>query len=152
MKKLLLSLAILFGLGLMVAPALPAQALFESAKNNACAGITGTASDCGTTGNTAVGNLTRTIINLLSIAVGVVSVVMIIIGGFKLVTSGGDPAKAKSGRSTVIYALIGLAVAVLAQVLVNLVFTQASKVGSVVNAPSQTQTMTLPQFVNRERV
>ena len=128
MKKLLLSLALLFGLGLFALPAVPAQALFENAKSNACAGITGgaTSTSCGTSSDSTVSNLTHTVTNLLSIAVGVVSVVMIIIGGIKLATSGGDPSKAKSGRSTVIYALIGLAVAVLAQVLVNVVFKQAS--------------------------
>lgn len=142
MKKLFLSLSLLFGLGLLVLPAVPAQALFESAKGDACQGVTqGTTSTCGTNSNSTVSNLTHTITNLLSIAVGVISVVMIIVGGIKLATSGGDPAKAKSGRSTVIYALIGLVVAVLAQLLVNVVFKQASTLDS---ATTQTQTQAGP--------
>jgi len=51
---------------------------------------------------------------------------MIIIGGFKYVTSGGDSTKISSAKSTIFYALIGLVVVALAQVIVRLVLTKAT--------------------------
>jgi TRAP-type C4-dicarboxylate transport system permease small subunit len=51
----------------------------------------------------------------------VVAILMIIIGGFMYVTSAGSEERAKSGRKTVMYALMGVAVVILAYVLVNIV-------------------------------
>jgi hypothetical protein len=66
------------------------------------------------------GVLTR-IAQLIVQIVGAASVIMIIIGGFKYVTSNGDLGKVASAKSTVIYALIGLAVAVTSQAIILLV-------------------------------
>jgi hypothetical protein len=46
---------------------------------------------------------------------------MIIFGGFRFVTSGGDANATASARNTIIYAVIGLAVAAIAEVLVRFV-------------------------------
>ncbi len=62
-----------------------------------------------------------TVVNLLSIIVGVVAIIMIIIGGLKYVTSAGDPAKIGSAKNTVIYALVGLVIVALAQTIVRYV-------------------------------
>lgn len=70
--------------------------------------------------------LVRSIVSILSLIVGVAAIIMIVIGGFKFITSGGDPTKVKSARSTLLYALIGIVVAVSAQLLVTVVFNQAS--------------------------
>jgi beta-lactamase regulating signal transducer with metallopeptidase domain len=59
----------------------------------------------------------KTIINLLSVAIGLVAVIMIIFGGFRFVTSGGNPEAAKAARNTLLYAIIGLVVVALAQVI-----------------------------------
>ncbi|MBX4197656.1 pilin, partial [Candidatus Saccharibacteria bacterium] len=55
---------------------------------------------------TASGSLNTTIteiINLLSVAIGILAVVMIMIGGFRYITSGGNPESTKSARNTILY-------------------------------------------------
>lgn len=47
-----------------------------------------------------------------------VTVLIIVIAGLNFVTAGGDPAKVAKARSTIIYALVGLVVAVVADAIV----------------------------------
>jgi len=54
----------------------------------------------------------------LSLAIGVVAILVIIIGGIKMSVSSGDAGKVKSARDQVIYACVGLVVAVMAQAIV----------------------------------
>lgn len=58
------------------------------------------------------------LIDLLATLAGIAAVIAIILGGIQLVTSGGSEERAKTGKSTVIYAVIGLVVVVLAKVIV----------------------------------
>lgn len=53
--------------------------------------------------------------------VGALAVIMILYAGFKLVSSQGNPQEAASARKTMMYALIGLAVAVSAEAIVTFV-------------------------------
>ena len=48
---------------------------------------------------------------------------MIIIGGFAYVTSAGEPQKLKGAKDTILYALIGLAVAIFAQLIISFVMS-----------------------------
>lgn len=68
-----------------------------------------------------VGALATFIVKLLTTIVGILSFVFIIISGFKIVTSSGDSKKLGSATSTLMYAIIGLAIAILAFVIINLV-------------------------------
>jgi len=61
---------------------------------------------------------------LISIIIGVASVIIIIIGGIKYTLSGGDPKSTESARNTVLYALIGVAIAVVAQSIVVFVINK----------------------------
>jgi hypothetical protein len=61
------------------------------------------------------------IVNLLTALVGVLAVIMIIVGGLRYVTSAGNPEGAKSARSTILYAVIGLVVVALSQVIARFV-------------------------------
>ncbi|MDQ5943306.1 MAG: hypothetical protein QG675_74 [Patescibacteria group bacterium] len=67
--------------------------------------------------NVEVQNIT----NLLLTAIGVISVIMIIIGGIRYAVSGGDDAGVKSAKDTILYAVIGVVVALLAYAIVNFV-------------------------------
>jgi hypothetical protein len=49
------------------------------------------------------------------------STVMVLVGAFQLITSSGDPEKVSQGRKTIIYAAIGLVVALLAGGAVSLI-------------------------------
>ncbi|MBR3414876.1 hypothetical protein IKG73_02565 [Candidatus Saccharibacteria bacterium] len=68
-------------------------------------------------------NTVQTIINWVLAVLGLVTVVMIIIGGFTYLTSQGDPGKTKKGRDTILYGVIGLIIALLAFAIVNFVLT-----------------------------
>ena len=48
----------------------------------------------------------RKVIQIFSIIVGFVAVVMIIIGGIKYITSGGDSGNISGAKNTIIYAVI----------------------------------------------
>ena len=89
-------------------------------------GIDQTGNNCS---DAKVENTTSTVIKLISYLAGVVAVIMILVSGFKFMTSAGDSGKTASARSTLIYAMIGLAIAALAQVIVQLVLSQSSKIG-----------------------
>ncbi len=60
------------------------------------------------------------IINLMSAIVGIASVIMIILGGLKMVTSGSNPQDVGNAREMVIYAVVGAVLAVTAQLIVRL--------------------------------
>jgi cytochrome bd-type quinol oxidase subunit 2 len=75
---------------------------------------------------TGINGLVKTIINVLSIIVGLVAVIMIIIGGFRYITSAGNPEQAKTARNTILYAIIGLVIVALAQIIVRFVLTKTT--------------------------
>lgn len=63
----------------------------------------------------------RTITNILIFLIGAVSVIMLIIGGFRYVLSGGDSGNVESAKNTILYAIIGIIVAFLAYAAVTFV-------------------------------
>lgn len=68
----------------------------------------------------ANGILTK-VIQVIALLVGVIAVIMLIVSGIRLAASGGNDQSVKTARSGVIYALIGVAVAVAAQAIVTFV-------------------------------
>ena len=65
--------------------------------------------------------LIRRITDALLFIVGVISVIMIIIGGLRFVVSGGDKAKATAARNTILYAILGLLVAFFSYAIIEFV-------------------------------
>ncbi len=61
------------------------------------------------------------VINVLIIVVGTASVIMVIIGALRLVTSSGNENAVKDARNTILYAVIGLVIAITAFAIVNFV-------------------------------
>ncbi len=62
------------------------------------------------------------IINIINVVIGVLglaAVVFIVIGGISYMTSSGEAAKIEKARKTILYALIGLGICVLAFAIVN---------------------------------
>ena len=75
------------------------------------------------------GGLIQTVVNVLLWVVGALSVIMIIFSGIRYVTSAGDAAKTKAAQNSLIYAVVGLIVAIFAWAIVNMVidkFTSGS--------------------------
>ena len=81
-----------------------------------------------------VNDIVLAVVNWLLFAVGVVSVIMLIVGGIKYATSAGDSNKVTSAKNTIMYAIIGLAVAVLAFAIVGFVMNTLN--GGTVQGPS----------------
>jgi hypothetical protein len=66
-------------------------------------------------------NIVNWIVDTFSWLVGIVSVIMIVYGGFRYVTSGGDSGKITTAKNSIIYAIIGLVIVAAAQFIVNFV-------------------------------
>lgn len=132
LKKAALSFAVLASIlapGLLVAS--PAFAASADIRKNLCSGgelnLSGTSS-CQSTSQASskLQDLLTDIVNIISAVVGVVAVIMIIVGGLKYITSGGDSNKVGGAKNTLIYAIIGLVVVALAQVIVRFVLSKAN--------------------------
>lgn len=69
-------------------------------------------------------NIISSIINILLFIIGAVAVIMIIIGGIRYTTSNGDQAQVTSAKNTILYAIVGLVVAIMAFAIVNFVVSK----------------------------
>lgn len=134
-KILLITVISLITFGM---PFIPATANATSSIGDACAGIhaldSNSNADCSHTAANqgAVNNIVRTAINLLSIIVGIASVIVIIIAGFRFVTAGGDSNTVSSARNQILYGIIGLVIAGIAQLIVQVALRTSSSVsGSI---------------------
>ena len=56
--------------------------------------------------------------NLITGIAGFVAVVMIIVSGFQMVSSSGNPEKISQARTTIIYSIVGLLVVALARIVI----------------------------------
>ncbi len=81
---------------------------------------------CTEQGGTGLVGVVKTVVNILSIIVGIVAVIMIIVGGFRYITSGGSAESIQAAKNTILYALIGLVIVALSQVIVRFVLTKVS--------------------------
>jgi hypothetical protein len=143
MRKFAASLAILASLSMGVLvpaaayaqtppPATNGQAQTPSGiQQNLCAGVNlDVNSNCQSGGITdqqakdKINDIIHSIINIFSLIVGFVSVIMIIIGGLKYITSGGDSSNITGAKNTIIYAIIGIIIVALSQFLVRFVLTK----------------------------
>ncbi|MEK7603354.1 MAG: pilin [Patescibacteria group bacterium] len=77
-----------------------------------------------------VNSILELVINIFSLVVGVISVIMIIIGGLKYITSGGESTNITGAKNTILYAIIGLVVVALAQIIVRFVLSRVSSAGN----------------------
>ncbi len=78
-------------------------------------------------GSTGIFN---TITNTLLFILGAISVIMIVIGGLRYVVSGGDSSAVTAAKNTILYAIVGVIVAILAYAVVNFVIGNFAGGGS----------------------
>lgn len=64
-----------------------------------------------------------TITNILLFVVGAISVIMIVIGGLRYVISGGNTTNVTAAKNTILYAIVGLIISMLAYAAINFVIT-----------------------------
>src|SRR5947209_5410765 len=131
-KKSFLALSVSLALLVTVPVALPAATAYADSTitNGVCGGATDltvdsskTASDCANdkTATGSANTLITDVLQILSVVIGLVAVIMIMIGGFHYVTSGGSQEKVKKAKETLLYAIIGIIIVVLAQTIVKFV-------------------------------
>jgi amino acid permease len=132
LKLTLLSLSSLFAVAVPVVAATSVSAAVSQSELNdaACSGTTGelqanhTIANCNKSED-SFNKYTKLIVDLLSVIVGFVAVVMLIIGGFRYITSGGNSENVTKAKNTIIYALIGLVIVAVAQIVVQFVLHKA---------------------------
>ena len=69
------------------------------------------------------GGIFTTVTNVLLFIIGAISVIMLIIGGIRYTVSGGDSSAVTGAKNTIMYAIVGIIIALLAYALVNFVLT-----------------------------
>ena len=67
------------------------------------------------------GGIFQTVTNVLLFIIGAIAVIMLIIGGIRYTTSNGDSNQVSAAKNTILYAIIGIIVAILAYAAVNFV-------------------------------
>ncbi len=67
----------------------------------------------------------QTVIRLVMMIAAAVAVLMVVIGGLMYVTSNGEPQRAARAKDTILYAIIGLVVAIMSNVIVMFVLGRA---------------------------
>ena len=70
---------------------------------------------------TDVNNVFKTVTDILFFLIGAVSVIMLIYGGIRYTTSGGNANSVTAAKNTIIYSIVGLVVAILAYSIVSFV-------------------------------
>lgn len=121
-RQFITGAVLLLSFGFALSPAV----VHATAVSDACGAISG-GTDCtnDTSGGVDLGKVVKAVINIFSVVTGIVAVIMLITSGFKYVTSAGDSNKVTSAKNTIIYALIGVVIVALAQVIVKFTVNQA---------------------------
>lgn len=121
MKKIVIATVSLFVL--LAIPFAPVKAVnvFQD-----CSGDAANTSICRATSSDKLfgaGGIWNKILNVFTLSIGAVSVLMIVIGGFRYTTSNGDAQQLTSAKNTILYAVVGLVLAAMANAIVNFVLT-----------------------------
>ena len=128
MKRILRSLVIAFsmvaGVGTLNTATVYAGDPTEAARRTACEGLQGTGAACGGSSGNSLERVIKALLRVLSLVAGILAVIMIIVAGMKYITSGGDAQSVAGAKRTLIYAIVGLIVAALAQIIVRYVLKQ----------------------------
>ena len=117
--------ALVLGIGLFAQP-VPAHAAFEGSLQdgaNSAQGKDQTGDASSLFGEGGQGGVFRTITNVMLFLIGAVSVIMLIIGGLRYVISNGDSSAVQGAKNTILYAIVGIVVAILAYAVVNFVIS-----------------------------
>jgi len=114
--QLLTSFVLAFGAGLMLTAA-PVGAV--NPFDDACKGVSDS-EICNSKKDNA-NTIIQNIVGILLWAIGAISVIMIIVGGIRYVISAGDASQIKAARETILYAIVGLVLALSSYAIVYFV-------------------------------
>lgn len=77
-------------------------------------------------GENPITETVNNVVSILSIAVGVISVIIIAIAGITMAMSQGDSGKIKSSRDAIIYASVGLVVVAISRLIIIFIINRTS--------------------------
>jgi hypothetical protein len=121
-KYVILTLGLMTGFGLAFMPAnASAAGTTGGVLSDACSGDAASTALCKQSGQDNFKKYVGIIVNTLLFVLAAVSVIVIIIAGITYTTSGGDAALVTKAKNTLLYAVVGLVVAIMAYAIVNYV-------------------------------
>jgi hypothetical protein len=118
-KKVLTGAVLVAVLALGVSAIVEPSSTFAAVNSNVTQGISDT--NAGGTTVTSLPDVFKFVVNILLYIIGAISVIMLIVGGIRYAVSAGNSANVTAAKNTIMYALIGLVIAVLAYAIVNFV-------------------------------
>lgn len=124
LKKFLLMTALVLG---MAAPA-PVSAATDPFSKVDCSKATDS-TVCQTRGNnedpiTGPNGVVTKATDVIAVIAGIAAVIFLVLGGLKYVTSGGAPDQISRAKESIIYALVGLVLIILARAIIGFVLTK----------------------------
>ncbi len=108
---------------------LPAVALAANDVQNGLSGVRSLFPGSGLAGSTSLtgpNGLLVYVIQILLLLSGIVAVLFVIVGGFWYITSAGNEEQAEKGRKTLVNAIIGVVIIVLAYVIISVIVNLVS--------------------------
>ena len=106
-------------------PAMAADPQDENSSRSLCIGSGGTwdstTSTCSKAGGQSFPQALSSITNLLLFVIGAIAVIMIIVGGIRYILSNGEQQAVTAAKNTILYAVIGLILSVVAYAIVAFV-------------------------------
>lgn len=131
MKKLKLGLLSLFSVFMLAGVAMPLAAPSSYAQSAECTKDTppaqciksGVSNSGGSSTQNSIplGQRIKTVVNIILYILGAIAVLMIILGGIRYTTSNGDSSALTSAKNTILYAVVGLVVAIMSYAIVNFI-------------------------------
>jgi len=117
LKQLIAGFALVIGIGVTLLPVGAVSAVNVDPLEQACPA--GSDSTVCKSKDDNISEVIKTVVNVLLFIVGIISVIMIIVGGIMYSVSAGDSGSVTKAKNTIFYALIGLVVAFFAFAIVN---------------------------------
>jgi hypothetical protein len=102
------------------------DSISKGANGAASSNATSTCADQTSVNDDGLAKLGRKVVNLFSLVIGIIAIIMIIYGGFRYITSGGASERVGNAKNTLIYAIVGLIIVALAQIIVHFVLNQTN--------------------------
>ncbi len=116
-KQLVMALAVVIGLGstAVLSPQVAAINVFDQCTNDAEAAV------CKAQKTDDPQSMIQIVINILLTIIGIIAVIMIVVGGIRYTLSNGNASQLKEAKDTILYAVIGLIIAIMSYAIVNFV-------------------------------
>lgn len=120
-RKFLIIIGLVAGLSVAAAAPVSAADVFPACKGQNSSAVCSSRDSNDITGSNGI---FKRVVNVLLFITGAVAVIMIVVGGLRYVISGGDSSAVNSAKNTILYAIVGLVLAIFAYAIVNFVIDE----------------------------